>query len=77
MFDREFDQLVSLVVQVCGETALESAMARALRSVPHQPVDETLRHLIPSDRRDRAVQIDASMLREAMTSELRRLLRPQ
>ena len=76
MSDREFDQLVSLVVEVCGENAIEQAMARALWQVAHRPVDVTLRHFVPPGRRDRAVQIDASMLREAMTNELRLLLRP-
>src|SRR5262245_16812091 len=74
--DREFDRLVTLVVEVYGESELERAMARALWNVAHRPVDPTLRHLIPPSRRGSAVQTDASMLRDAVTSELRLLVRP-
>lgn len=77
MSDHEFDQLVSLVIEVCGEHAVEDAMTRALSNVARRPVDPTLRHLIPRHCRHLAVQIDASMLREAVTNELRHLLRPQ
>ena len=76
MSDQEFDQLVSLVVEVCGEHALDTAMERALGKIACRPVDATLRYLIPPGSRGRAVQIDQSMLREAMTSEMRLLLRP-
>jgi hypothetical protein len=75
MSDPEFDQLVSLVVEVCGEQALDTAMERALGKIECRPVDATLRHLIPPGSLDRAVQIDRSMLRDAMTSEMRLLLR--
>ncbi|HJZ74117.1 MAG TPA: hypothetical protein VKE51_20395 [Vicinamibacterales bacterium] len=76
MSEREFDRLVTLVVEVFGENQLERAMARALWNVAHRPVDSTLRHLIPAGQRDRAVQIDAAMLRDAVTNELRLLVRP-
>jgi hypothetical protein len=77
MPDPEFEQLVRLVVDVCGENALENAIARALWNVPRRPLDPTLRDFVPAGRRDCAVQIDESVLREAMKTELRRLLRPQ
>jgi hypothetical protein len=77
MSNREFDHLVSLVIEVFGEHALERAMARALWNVAHRPIDPALRHLIPRSHRNRAVQVDASMLREAVAIELRLLLRPQ
>jgi hypothetical protein len=76
MSDPEFDQLVSLVVAVCGEHALDTAMERALRRIECRPVDATLRHLIPPGSLDRAVQIDQRVLREAVTREIRLLLRP-
>ena len=76
MSDREFDRLVALVVEVHGEYELERAMARALWNVAHHPVDPILRDLIPPGRRASAVQTDASLLREAVISELRMLVRP-
>ncbi|HMF98740.1 MAG TPA: hypothetical protein VKE96_30780 [Vicinamibacterales bacterium] len=76
MSDGEFDRLVALVVEVHGECELERAMARALWNVAHRPVDPRLRDLIPPSRRGSAVQTDASLLREAVTSELRLLVRP-
>jgi len=76
MSDREFHQLVTRFVEVCGEHALHMALQRALLTVPQRPVDPTLRHLIPPGSHDRAVQIDRSTLRDAMTRELQTLLRP-
>jgi len=76
MSDRDFEQLVSLVVEVCGEQALELAMARALWQVAHRPVDARLRHLLPASHRETAVQIDALSLQEAVAIELRHLVRP-
>ena len=51
-------------------------MGRALWSVARRPVDPAFRDLIPPTRRGSAVQTDASLLREAVTSELRLLVRP-
>jgi hypothetical protein len=76
MSNREFDQLVTLVIEVFGENAVEQAMARALWHAAHRPVDARLKHLIPPGHRDTAVQIDGSTLREAVAIELRHLVRP-
>jgi len=51
-------------------------MERALRKIECRPLDATLRHLIPPGSLDRAVQIDQRVLREAVTCEIRLLLKP-
>jgi len=75
MPDAEFEQLLQLVVDLWGANALETAIARVLWSVPRRRLDATLRGFVPAGRRDHAVQIDESILREAMKNELRRLVR--
>ncbi|HJZ76489.1 MAG TPA: hypothetical protein VKE51_32360 [Vicinamibacterales bacterium] len=76
MSDPEFEQLVTLVVEICGENALDHAMARALCHVAQRPVEARLRPFLPRRHRDTAVQIDASTLRDAVAIELRHLVRP-
>jgi hypothetical protein len=76
MLNQEFEELVTLVIDVYGENELECAMARAFWTVAHCPLDAKFRHLIPAARRESAVQCDSATLREAVAAELRRLVRP-
>jgi len=76
MSDREFDRLVTLNVEMYGESELERVTARALWNVAHRPVDLAFVQLIPPGRRDSAVQTDAWMLPDAVASELRPLVGP-
>jgi hypothetical protein len=74
--EQELDELVMLVIDVCGEWALGAALARALEDLPYCPLDPSLRHLVPESSRARAVSVDPVVLRERLADQLRRLVRP-